>query len=235
MIETFYSEDLFVEKRTGGSKANHAVVFFHGFPGGGTRGMDLGAAVHEHAGLTTFVVNYSGLGQGRGNFGFLKSLEESVAFVEQLRAGGQFAKISLYGASWGGLVALNAASKLGSTLGSLILASPFSLLPSQDHARSMLLELSHEEAYPKELKIDDAISDINLIQEKFNPRKAAREVVAADGVLLMQAKKDLQVPPLVNQTLVPLFTTPIDYREVDQDHSFSNRDALIQTLLEWFN
>ena len=34
MIETFYSEDLFVEKRTGSSKANHAVVFFHGFPGG---------------------------------------------------------------------------------------------------------------------------------------------------------------------------------------------------------
>lgn len=70
-------------------------------------------------------------------------------------------------------MALNAASRLGSALGSLILASPFSLLPSQDHARSMLLELSKEEAYPKELKIEDAIADINLIQERFNPRKAA--------------------------------------------------------------
>jgi hypothetical protein len=51
----------------------------------------------------------------------------------------------------------------------------------------------------------------------------------------MQAKIDSQVPPIVNQTLVPLPTTPIDYREVDQDHSFSNRNALIHTLLEWFN
>jgi len=122
--------------------------------------MDLGAAVHEHAGLTTFVVNYGGLGQRRGSFGFLKSVEESVAFVEQLRAGYQFAKISVYGASWGGLVALNAASRLGTTLGSLILASPFSLLPSQDHARSMLLELSKEEAYPRRLLIENALADM---------------------------------------------------------------------------
>lgn len=141
--------------------------------------------------------------------------------------------MSLYGASWGGLVALNAASKLGSTLGSLILASPFSLLPSAEHARSLLQNLSKEEAYPKALKIEDAIADIKLIQEQFNPRKSVREIVAADGVLLMQAKKDLQVPPLVNQTLVPLFAMPIDYREVDQDHSFSNRNALINTMLKW--
>ena len=58
---------------------------------------------------------------------------------------------------------------------------------------------------------------------------------ADNAVLVMQAKIDSQVPPIVNQTLVPLPTTPIDYREVEQDHSFSNRDALIHTLLEWFN
>ena len=131
-------------------------------------------------------------------------------------------------------MALNAASRLGSTLGSLILASPFSLLPSQDHARGLLLELSKEDAYPRGLLIENALADMTTLHERFNPRKAAREVVAADGVLLMQAKIDSQVPPIVKQTLVPLFTNPIDYREVDQDHSFSNRDALIHTLLEWF-
>jgi hypothetical protein len=131
-------------------------------------------------------------------------------------------------------VALNAASRLGSTLGSLILASPFSLLPSQDHARGLLLELSTEMAYPKDLKLSNAISDIRFIQERFDPRSAVRNITAADGVLLMQAREDSQVPPIVNKTLVPLFTTPIDYREVEQDHSFSNRDALIHTLLEWF-
>jgi hypothetical protein len=59
------------------------------------------------------------------------------------------------------------------------------------------------------------------------------EIVAKDGVLLMQARVDTQVPAMVNETLRPLFKTALDYRLVEQDHSFSNRDALIQTLIEW--
>lgn len=158
-----------------------------------------------------------------------------MTFAEQLAESGQFAKVSLYGASWGGLVALNAASRTGSKLGSLILPSPFSLLPTKEHVHNLLLELSNEDGYPKGLLIENALNDIVMLQERFNPRKVVANIVATDGVLIMQAKNDSQVPPIVNQTLLPLFTTPIDYREVDQDHSFSNRGALIDTLIGWLN
>ena len=231
--EPYYFQDLCVQKRIGRAQLKHAVVFFHGFPGGGTRGLDLGDALHTHAGVTTFVVQYGGLGQGRGAFSFLNSVEMSLAFVKSIQESDEFEKISLYGASWGGLVALNAASRLGNQLGSLMLASPFSLLPTPDYAKQLLKELQTEEGYPQSLTTEAALTDLQVIAQHYNPRTTVGEIVAKDGVLLMQARVDTQVPAMVNETLRPLFKTALDYRLVEQDHSFSNRDALIQTLIEW--
>jgi pimeloyl-ACP methyl ester carboxylesterase len=187
--------------------------------------------------MTTFVIHFGGLGHGKGEFGFLKSIEQSLAFVEEVAASERFDRLHLFGHSFGGLVALNAARKISessaSKLGDIFLVSPFSFVPSANETRALLASIRNSDAdFPAALDIETAITEVELIGKRFNPREIAPQLKAR-RVFILQAKHDDEVPAQLNRLFAPMFQPEARYLEVDQDHSFTDRPALIKIVTDW--
>lgn len=226
-------EDLFVQWFPAKRGCSSAYVFFHGFPGGGVRNEDIATAVTNTTGAASFVVHYGGLGRGKGEFGFLKSLDQCLSFVNELQTRGNFETLHFYGHSWGGLVALNAAASVSQKLGDLVLVSPFSFVPGADIVRSLLLSIQkNDSGFPASLNIDSAVVDVETIAKKHNPRMLVQNL-RPRRTLVLQAVNDDQVPAAMNRAFAPMFTPEARYLEVEQDHSFTNRAALIELVSKW--
>ncbi len=226
-------EDLFVQWFPAKPSCSEAYVFFHGFPGGGIRNEDLAAAVANQTGAAVYVIHYGGLGRGKGEFGFLKSLNECLAFVDEIKSQSTFSRVNFYGHSWGGLVALNAAARCENKLGDIILVSPFSFVPENETVRHLLLAMQKSDAgFPQTLNIQDALADVETIAKQHNPRMLVR-ALKPRRVLILQSENDDQVPAAMNRQFAPMFTPEARYLEVNQDHSFTNRAALIDIVCKW--
>jgi pimeloyl-ACP methyl ester carboxylesterase len=179
------------------------------------------------------VIHYGGLGRGKGDFGFLKSLNQCLEFVDDLKAQTQLSRIHFYGHSWGGLVALNAAVRSGEKLGDLILVSPFSFVPGSDVVKQLLLSIKKSDScFPQSLSIESAVADVDVIGKQNNPRLFVHKLQAR-RTLIVQSEKDDQVPAAMNRAFAPMFKPEARYLEVDQDHSFTNRAALIEIISKW--
>jgi pimeloyl-ACP methyl ester carboxylesterase len=235
MTQENYFQDLYVKSYRPIQKSKHGFIFFHGFPGGGVRNEDLAEAIHKRSGSNCFVVHYGGLGKGKGNFSFRRSVEQSLQLVSSLVAQEKLDSVTLYGHSWGGLVAINAAAKVQSKLDKLILVSPYSMLPPKSMVREILSGyIAADPALAKVFSMEEAIEDIDFINKNYNPRSAIKNVsLKSNGTLFLQAQNDGEVPAPLSRSFVPLFSAAPDYREVGQDHSFTNREELIRTIIDW--
>ncbi len=235
MIQEIYFQDLFVKTLRPQKCSGNGFFFFHGFPGGGVRNEDLGAAIQKHSGDICFVVHYGGLGNGKGKFSFRRSVEQSLQLVNSIIRQEKLESLSIYGHSWGGLVAINAAAKLQAKLDKLILVSPYSMLPPKTMVREILSGyVAADPALANVFSVDEAIEDVDFIDKNYNPRAAIKQISLKPGAFLfLQAQDDGEVPAPLSRAFVPLFPVAPDYREVKQDHSFTNRAELIRLVIEW--
>lgn len=230
-----YFQDLYVKSFRPSQTSKHGFIFFHGFPGGGVRNEDLGEAIQQQTGSNCYVVHYGGLGQGKGKFSFRRSVDQSLQLIDSIISEEKLDSLSIYGHSWGGLVAINAADKIRAKLDKLILVSPYSMLPPKSMVREILSGyVAADPALENVLSIDEAIDDVDFIDKNYNPRAAIKQITLKPGaVLFLQALDDGEVPAPLSRSFVPLFPVAPDYREVKQDHSFTNREELIRTVTDW--
>jgi pimeloyl-ACP methyl ester carboxylesterase len=237
MAQDSYFQDLCIKAYSKSSDSKKCFVFFHGFPGEGVRNEDLAEAISKHTDATCFVIHFGGLGNGRGEFGFRRSVEQSIACVDSIVASDKFESFSLYGHSWGGLVAINVASKIESKIDKLILASPYCVLPPKAMVRKILAGyVAESPALAHVFSIEEGVDDLDFIDQHFNPKKALLQIELKPGsTLFLQAKDDDEVPTAVSRAFLPNFPVTPEYHEVDQVHSFKKRADLISTLTNWLN
>lgn len=228
-------QDLYVKIFRPLKETKRGFIFFHGFPGGGVRNEDLGEAVQKRTGDNCYIVHYGGLGKGKGKFSFRRSVEQSIALVNSIIKQDNLDSLSIYGHSWGGLVAINAAAKIKTKLDKLILVSPYSALPPKTMVREILSGYTLADPSLKNvLSVDEAIEDVDFIDKNYNPRVAIKQITLKTGAsLFLQSQDDKEVPAHLSKSFVPLFPVAPEYRELKQDHSFTNREELIRTVTDW--
>lgn len=237
MTQESYFQDLHIKTYRPQTGSKKGFVFFHGFPGEGVRNEDLAEVISEQTGFTCFVVHFGGLGNGKGKFGFKRSIEQSLAYIDDLMAHEHFDSLSLYGHSWGGLVAINIASKIKSKIDKLILVSPYSMLPPKVMVRKILTGFVIDTpSLEPVFSIDEGVQDLDFIDHNFNPKKAILQTQLKPGsTLFLQAKEDEEVPAAISRAFLQSFPEPPEYHEVDQVHSFRKRDELIATVKNWLD
>ena len=237
MTQESYFQDLYIKTYRPQVHSKKGFLFFHGFPGEGVRNEDLAEAISQQTGSTCFVVHFGGLGKGKGKFSFKRTIEQSLAYLDELMIRESFDTISLYGHSWGGLVAINAASKLKSRIDKLILVSPYSTLPPKAMVRKILGGcIENSPALEHVFSIDEGVEDIDSIEQNFNPRTAILQTQLKPGsVLFLQAKNDDEVPSAVSRDFLQAFPVAPEYQEVDQVHSFIKRAELISAVKTWID
>jgi len=235
MTQETYFQDLYVKSFRPSQTSKHGFIFFHGFPGGGVRNEDLGEVIQQRIGSHCYVVHYGGIGKGKGKFSFRRSVEQSLQLVDSIMSQEKLDSLSIYGHSWGGLVAINAAAKIQGKLDKLILVSPYSMLPPKTMVREILSGYAAADpALADVFSIDEAVDDVDFIDKNYNPRAAIKKITLKPGAaLFLQAQDDGEVPAPLSRSFVPLFPVAPDYREVKQDHSFTNREELIRTVTDW--
>lgn len=232
-VSATYFQDLYVETTVATTRPNDAYVFFHGFPGGTIHNEDVAKAVANQTGAATHVVHFGGLGKGKGEFGFLKSIEQSMNLMRNISSQQNVQRIHLFGHSWGGLVAVNAAMQVEGKLGALFLVSPYSGLPDSTATRHVLGAMKKSDPlFPANLDIEGAVKDVATISNFYNPFVVVKKIRPLKTYIL-QAQNDDEVPASVNRAFAPMFSPEATYLEVNQNHSFTNRAELISQITNW--
>ena len=215
-----------------------AIIHFHGFPGEKNNGsqieknIDLAKHLCLTNNLDSFVPHYNGLGENiESAFSFVQSIEDSVDLCEKILL--SYESIILIGHSWGGLVAINCFRLHCKKIAKMILMSPFTFFPEEGVLGPIIENLLVEVPPISQKKpLHEYMSELNKVKKCYGPSLVNKNLL--DGrVLVLQAKKDLDIPAFLTESFIANNTSNCNYFEIDTDHSFTtNRQLLFEKCSE---
>jgi pimeloyl-ACP methyl ester carboxylesterase len=219
--------------------SKEAVFLFHGFPANRSgKNLDIAMAVFKALKIDAYIIHYRGLGDSPGYFSFSDSVFESVRSANEILAFGRYAKLHIYGHSWGSVVASNVAFQLKERCQSLMLACPLTKVVVDD---PMLTGLVHSvlQEMPDVFgpqSLEDVRLDLQSFTESskiFQPWDLAPKLDQSQiQIKIVQALKDEYTPPAKTRELIKRFSQMPIYVEYDVDHSFmEDRKLLAQTVI----
>lgn len=215
-------------------KNRPAVLLLHGFPAGhGTKNLDIALSLTEALDLTSYVFHYPGLGESYGEFGFKKSIRMSEEMLALLAKEMGHKEIILFGHSWGGMVVCNLAPKFPDRVTGILLASPLCDLFTTDPIYQWLIHgVRAEQPWIRfEKNPLESEEELKQVLAQHLPRHQLSHFATSQKIELIQAVKDDLTPRDRAIQLCQEFST-VSYRELDQDHSFSeNKPAFIQEVI----
>lgn len=185
--------------------APQALVMFHGFPGQPPIAeaykyagrpklrIEIAKALLQRREIDAYLPGYEGLGESRGRFSFMRSVERSAALVEDLARTHE--RVHVLGHSWGAFVACQARRALGERGGRLVLLCGLLDLPDEASVRSFLPP--YLKNYPEILGDDAgaferAVADLDECRRVYNPMSAPL-ALAPDSLLVVRPRVDAYV------------------------------------------
>lgn len=213
-----------------GADAARAIVMFHGFPAHrNTRNLDLAIELSRRTQASIYFLHYRGLGESLGDFSFTAAVAEGVALVERVVNREKHTSVALFGASFGGLVALNAAREHAGDVQRVLLASPLLDMSEDaplfpwlvDGVRKDVAGIFGERS-PAEVR-----ADARLLLQNHLPSRFGQELDAELEVTVLQSASDDVTPAEVARRVVPTFAAKTTYEELATDHSFQENRAAV--------
>ncbi|OFZ54827.1 MAG: hypothetical protein A2428_07070 [Bdellovibrionales bacterium RIFOXYC1_FULL_54_43] len=237
VIEGLPSESFVLGYRKKNRSSEGAVLLFHGFPANkGNKNSDVAEALFSETPYDIYIIHYRGLGNAKGAFSFSHSILESVNSAKALISRYHYEQVHLIGHSWGGLVAMNVFREIARFRGKLLLLSPFNEFPDNSVLSSIIESVIQEiPVLFGHATLDSVLDDLESVKSSCSPRNIASTLqVPSSSITIIQASRDEEVSVASTKVLCKLFPCAPKYLELDQDHSFSNREDLVRAVLQEF-
>ncbi|GEM_PF-2287382 len=208
--------------------ADDLVIFLHGFPSlRSKQNRELAEIVSRENSCEVLLPLYSGLGFSEGRFTFSGCMDQVVdwatSLMRQRLNQGWKGRVQLVGHSWGGFLSLRLAqiSEIKASLNRMVLMSPLvHFAQAGDVARAFAQMTARTELRLDLPEIDILAHDFSKVGQAYPAQRLIENLSPDLEVSYLQAKVDQMTPVESANGMRGSFRCHLDFRLVDQDHSF---------------
>ncbi len=208
------------------------VIFFHGFPADSGKNEDIAEQISVAFGFSTYIFEYSGLGNSSGDFSLSNSIKESESFIKYIITSKKIQRLVVVGHSWGGLVAINLIEKIPE-ISEAILLAPLVLLPEEETAKITLLEfISYEkEIRKKQYCIEQLMEEFYFIKRNCSPLQKLTPITKRNmKIAIIQGNADDVCPVSGAIELQQKIGASAKLIRISAGHWFENRIQLMAAV-----